>query len=78
MSIKKTALIGLNLIPSIMVLNALNDVQKLLKPLEELYRGDIEDDLLTTELSQWYLKQKSKSETLGVQTLSKSLSFTLP
>lgn len=74
----KRALLGLNLIPSIMAQKPLNEVQKLLKPLEELYKEDLEDDSFMSELSQWYLKWKSESETHGVQALPKSLAFTVP
>ena len=74
----KTALLGLNWIPAIMVQKPIDEAQKLLKPLEELYREDLEDDSFTTELSLWYLKWKSEGETHGVQALPKSLTFTIP
>ena len=49
----------------------------MLKPLEELYKEDLEDDSFMTELSRWYLKWKSESETHGVQALPKKALLSL-
>ena len=61
-----------------MVRKPIDEVQKVLKPLEALYAGDLHDESFTTELSQWYLKWKSECDTLGEKALPKSLAFTLP
>ena len=72
----KTALLSLNLIPSIIVQKPIDEVQKLLKPLKELYTGDLEDDSFMTELNQWYLKWKSESEIHGAEVLYHSAQAT--
>ncbi len=76
--LKKTALLGLNLIPSILVQKPRAEILTVLKPLETMYKEDLHDDSFMTELSQWYLKWKNERDTHGTQALPKSLAFTLP
>ena len=75
---QKTALHGLNLIPSIWVKKPLSEVESVLLPLEAMYTSDLQDDSFIPELHQWYLKWKKEEDTHGIQALPNTLAFTLP
>ena len=75
---QKTALLGLNLIPSILVKKPLCEVESVLLPLESMYTSDLQDDSFKPELHQWYLKWKKEEDTHGIQALPNTLAFTLP
>ena len=53
---QRTALLGLNLIPSILVAKQFDELEDTPRPLEALYLCDLQDGSFLTELHQWYLK----------------------
>ncbi len=69
---------SVTLIPSILVEKPIAEMATVLKPLETMYKEDLDDDSFMTELKQWYLKWKNERDTHGIQALPKSLAFTLP
>ena len=75
---QKTALLGLNLITSILVKKPLCEVESVLLPLESMYTSDLQDDSFKLELHQWYLKWKKDEDTHGIQAVPNTLAFTLP
>ena len=75
---QKTAFLGLNLIPSILVKKPLCEVESVLLPLESMYTSDLQDDSFKPELHQWYLKWKKEEDTHVIQALPNTLAFILP